>query len=157
MIESLPAILDSMLKARSLAGDWANWRRRSHANAAKLIDELRKNLRFCTLVLEDNVEVGKALSILSTKEYDRLLSDDPHFKSLTPRKIRRFKSLEGTDLAAWQGKPAGDLVDSIYDKIKELQDYYAMLGDDPNTKRRWRVRVANIRKRILLLLRNARS
>ena len=155
MIETLPAVLESMLKAKSLAGDWARWRRRSHANAAVLIDELRNNLRFCNLVLEDDVDIGKALSILSTREFDRLRGEDPSFKSLSPRKIRRYKSLEGTDLAAWQGRFAGDLVENIYHKIKDLQVYYSMLGDDTN--RRWRIRVANIRKRILLLLRNSKS
>ena len=109
---------------------------------------LRNNLRFCNLVLEDNVDIGKALSILSTKEFDRLRGEDPSFKSLSPRKIRRYKSLEGTDLAAWQGRLTGDLVENIYHKIKDLQVYYGMLGNAAN--RRWRIRVANIRKRILL-------
>lgn len=155
MIESTPTILESLLKAKSLAGWWANWRRRSSSNAALLIDELKNNLRFCMLVLEDDVEIGEALDILSTEQYDRLLREDPAFSALSPRKIRDFKSLENTDLASWRGKPTGELVNSVYDKIKDIKVYYPRQND--TQKRRWRVRVINLRKRILLLLRNSKS
>lgn len=151
----MPKILESLLKAKSLAGLWASWRKRSSSNAALLIDELKNNLRFCMLVLEDDVDIGEALDILSTRQYDRLLREDPSFSALSPRRIRDFKSLENTDLAAWRGKPTGELVNSVYDKIKDLKVYYPRQND--SQKRRWRVRVINLRKRILLLLRNSKT
>jgi hypothetical protein len=155
MIESIPAVLESLLKARSLAGLWANWRKNSSGNAALLVEELRDNLRFCTLVLEDGVDISAALEVLSTKQYDRLLGEDPGFKSLTPRKLGRFKSLENTDLEAWQGRPTVDLVKNVYGKIKDVQVLYPRTRG--SKQRRWHVRVANIRKKILLLLRNSKA
>lgn len=155
MIESVPAVLESLLKAKSLAGLWASWRKKSSGNAAQLVEELRDNLRFCTLVLEDGVEIDAALDVLSTKHYDRLLGEDPGFKSLGPNRIRRFKSLEHTDLASWQGKPTGDLVKNVYGKIKDVKVLYPR--SKGGKQRRWHVRVANIRKKILLLLRNSKT
>lgn len=154
VIESTPTILESLLKAKSLADLWAGWRKRSSGNALLLIDELKNNLRFCTLVLQDEVEIGKAIDVLSTKHYDRLLAEDPGFGSLSPRKIQNFKSLEKTDLAAWRGKPTSELVHSVYDKIKDIQVLYPRQSG--KQQRRWRVRVINLRKRILLLLRNSK-
>ncbi len=155
LIESVPNILESLLKANSLARYWSEWRRRSSGNAALLVDELKNNLRFCKLVLEDGADIGATLDVLSTAHYDRLLGEDPQFRALKPRRIRDFRSLANTDLAAWRGRPTADLVNSVYDKIKDLRTMYPRQND--SQKRRWRVRVINLRKRILLLLRNAQA
>ena len=155
MIETVPSILQSLLTSASLKKAWTAWRRRAKGNAKLLIGELENNLRFCNLVLDDGLEVGEALHVISSKQYERLAGEDPDLKSLYPRKIRNFGIKDDTKLAAWQGRRTVDLVDNIYHKLEDIKVYY------PNPKsrrnRRWSIRVRNIRNKILLLLKNARS
>lgn len=155
MIEAIPVVLQAVASGAKATSAWQKWRTQSKGNAKRLIRELQGNLRFCTLVLKDGLQVGEAMHVLSTDEYDRLSGDDPELKSLRPRKIRNLGISDDKILAAWQGRTTVSLVDSIYDKIEDIKAFY------PNPKSRknyrWKVRVANIRDRILLLLANARA
>ena len=152
MIESVPVFLQAVASGAKAATAWQKWRTQSKGNAKRLIRELQANLRFCTLVLDDGLDVGEALHILSTDEYDRLAGEDPELKSLRPRKIRNLGITEDKTLAAWQGKATVSLVDSVYDKIEDIKAFYPHPKSRKN--RRWKIRVANIRNRILLLLEN---
>ena len=155
MIESIPIILQAVSTGAGAKSAWTKWRTQSKGNAKKLIRELQNNLRFCTLVLDDGLDVGEAIHVLSTEQYDRLAGEDPDLKSLRPAKIRDLGIKDDKNLAAWQGRPTVSLVDNIYEKIEDIKVFF------PNPKsrknRRWPVRVANIRNRILMLLENARS
>lgn len=153
MLESAPVFLQALKTGAELKGAWSKWRAQSHGKAKLLIAELRNNLRFCTLVLDDELDIGEAMHVLSTQHYDRLAGEDPDLKSLSPRKIKNLGVADDAKLASWQGRRTVELVDNIYEKIKDIQVFY------PNPKsrknRRWSVRVINIRNRILLLLANA--
>lgn len=152
MIESLPGILKTILEAATAAEFWKKLSRDTTGDASVLIDEIKNNLRFCRLVLEDHETIDDSIDVLSTAEFDRLRRSGFKFKALSSRKIRKHKSLENTDLAYWQGKTTRELVVSIYDKIKDIQILYPRAKH--STKRRWNVRVINIQKRILLLLKH---
>ena len=155
MLESIPVILQTVATGAAAKRAWSKWRTQSRGNAKQLIGELQNNLRFCVLVLDDGLDVGEAIHVLSTEHYDRLAGEDPDLKSLSPRKIRNLRLKDDANLASWQGRRTVELVDNIYEKIADIKVFY------PNPKsrknRRWRIRVANIRNRILLLLENARS
>ena len=153
MIESIPVILQAVASGAKATTAWQKWRTQSKGNAKKLIRELQGNLRFCNLVLSDGLTIGEAMHVLSTQEYDRLAGEDPELRSLRPRKIRDLKIRDDKNLAYWQGKTTVSLVDSIYDKIEDIRAYYPHPKSRKN--RRWNLRVANIRNRILLLLANA--
>ena len=155
MIESLPAILQAVASGTKATTAWQKWRTQSKGNAKKLIRELQGNLRFCNLVLSDGLTIGEAMHVLSTKEYDRLAGEDPELRSLRPRKIRNLRIKDDKQLAYWQGKTTVSLVDSVYDKIEDIKAYYPHPKSRKN--RRWNLRVANIRNRILLLLASAGS
>ena len=65
------------------------------------------------------------LSVISLqKEYDRLCKSGFNFNNLKRNKIPKYKSLEGTNLSAWQGKETEKLVSNIYDKIKDIKIKY---------------------------------
>ena len=153
MIESVPTILQAVASGAKATTAWQKWRTQSKGNAKKLIRELQGNLRFCNLVLSDGLTIGEAMRVLSTKEYDRLAGEDPDLRSLRPRNIRNLRIKDNKSLAYWQGKSTVSLVDSIYDKIEDIKAYYPHPKSRKN--RRWNVRVANIRNRILMLLANA--
>jgi len=152
MLDSLPALLRSLAPAANALSVLADLRRRSRGDARALLEELKQNLRFCVLVTEEGASVDEALPLITTGEYDRLNGAGFDFNALQRRPIGRHRSLAGTDLASWQGKETAELVVSIYDKLKDIRAVY------PRSSRRgperWRVRVANIHKRILLLLKH---
>jgi hypothetical protein len=60
-----------------------------------------------------------------------------------------------SDLESWAGKSTSALVENIYDKIKDLKTTYKYAPH--SEKRRWKVRVINIQKRILLLVNHMRD
>lgn len=155
MIDSIPVVLQVVASGAKAASAWQKLRTQSRGNAKKLILELQKNLRFCTLVLNDGLDVGEAMQTLSTEQYHRLAGEDPKLKSLRPAKIRNLGIKDDKYLAVWQGKPTVDLVDSIYEKIEDILTYYPHPKSRKN--RRWNARVTNIRNRILLLLANAKA
>ena len=155
MIETIPIVLQAVNSGAKAASAWQKWRTQSKGNAKRLIKELQGNLRFCTLVLKDGLEVSEAMHVLSTEQYDRLSSEDPDLKSVRPRKIRNLGIKDDKYLADWQGKTTVSLVDNIYDKIEDIKAFYPHPKSRKNY--RWNVRVANIRNRILLLLASARA
>ena len=155
MIDVIPVVLQAVASGAKATSAWNNWRTQSKGNAKQLIKELQGNLRFCTLVLKGGLEVGDAMRVLSTEQYDRLSREDPELKSLKPRRVRDLGIKDDKNLAHWQGKTTVSLVDSIYDKIEDIKAFYPHPKSRKNY--RWNVRVANIRNRILLLLENARA
>jgi hypothetical protein len=72
------------------------------------------------------------------------------FNSLKKQRISGDERIEKSDLASFLGKETASLVENIYDRIKELRRIYRVDKDNP--KVRWRVRIINLQKRILLLL-----
>jgi hypothetical protein len=90
------------------------------------------------------------VSELRTEEYDRLLKTNFDFNSLKKQRIFGDERIEKSDLASFLGKETASLVENIYDRIKELKRIYRVDKDNP--KVRWRVRIINLQKRILLLL-----
>lgn len=152
MFESLPAILKSLASAGAALRSFSDWRARSRGEVRVLVEELKENSRLCWLVLEEGVPLETIVPKLSTVEFDRLNRAGFDFNTLKRERIGAWKSLAGTDLASWQGKTSEALLRSIYDKIKDLQTIYPHAAGNP--ARRWRGRVWNIQKRIMLLLKH---
>jgi hypothetical protein len=129
--------------------------RKSRGESRALLFELRDNLTLLDLVAEDGVDLGEVVDKLAFVEHERLAKSGFNFNLLKRKKIARLSSLDGTDLAAWQGKRTSELIDSIYVKVRDLKMRYPHVWNNP--KYRWSVRVNNIRKRTWLLLRHLDS
>ena len=95
------------------------------------------------------------ISELKHDIYDQLSVQGFDFNSLKKGKIKSHPSLEKSDLKYFIEKSTEDLVGIIYKRIKDLKLTYKLSPDNP--KNRFLVRLANIQKRILLLLRHMRS
>jgi hypothetical protein len=117
-----------------------------------LLEELKRNATLCWLVVEREAEPATAITRLATTAYDRLLEKDFDFNRLSPRKkkLARLSRFQDSDLASFLGNDVARLVESIYDRIKEVQLVYQV--DPDNQKIDWNRRVINIHKRILLLM-----
>ena len=116
-----------------------------------LLEELKKNLTLSWLVVERESEPQKIIPQLSTKAYDRLLEKVFNFNDLSSKKkVKGNADLQDSDLSSFIGKDVANLVEGIYDRIKEMQ---LVLEVDPDNQRiDWNRRVINLHKRILLLM-----
>ena len=155
MLENIPGILKSIATAYSSLKAFSDMRAKTKGDARSLIEELKENSRLCWLILEEDVEVGKIIPQLSYSEFDRLNKAGFDFDALKRKKIRNYSELTNSDLASWAGKSTDALVENIYDKIKNLKTTYKYAPH--SEKRRWKARVINIQKRILLLVKHLRD
>jgi len=153
MTEELPAVLKGLNTTANVVERFLTWRKRNVGDARSLVEELKQNSRILWLIAEHEASLDQVVGDLSTKTYDQLLRAGFNFDSIKNRKIARYKYLDNTDLASWQGKKTSELIASIYDKIKDIRTLYPHAKS--SKKLRWRVRVLNVQKRISLLLRHA--
>ena len=115
-----------------------------------LLEEIKENLRLCRLVVEQATVPMKIVPRLSTAKYDEILKTRFDFNHLNGRKIRSTKKLASSDLSFFIGKRTADLIENIYDRIKDLKTTYDV--DRHNTGIQWYRRIVNLRRRILLLM-----
>ena len=152
---TIPEALKSLATAGAAIRELAAWGRRAKGDARALIGELKDNMAYLDMVAEDGVPLAEVIDKLAVTEYTRLARAGFSFNALKRERISRYASLEGTDLSSWTGKETESLVESIYEKLRDLKIRYPHVAK--NGKYLWQVRVNNIRKRIWLLLRHVRD
>jgi hypothetical protein len=152
---TIPEVLRSLASAGTAIKELAAWGKRTKGDTRALIGELKDNLCYLDLAADDGVALADVIGKISTAEYERLARSGFNFNALKRGRIARYTSLAGTDLASWAGKDTETLVESIYEKLRDLKIRYPHVAK--SNKYLWQVRVNNIRKRIWLLLRHVRS
>lgn len=155
MLENIPGILKSIATTYTGLKAFTGMRAKTRGDARSLVEELKENSRLCWLVLEEEVDVGIIIPGLSHSEFDRLNKAGFDFDTLQRKKITKYNQLSNTDLASWGGKSTHALIENIYDKIKNLKITYKYAPHSET--RRWRTRILNIQKRILLLVKHVRN
>jgi hypothetical protein len=118
-----------------------------------LLEELKRDSTLSWLVVNHEVEPKKIILQLSTKAYDRLLEENYNFNNLVSSNKRTVKGgtqFEDSDLSSFIGKDVSNLVEAIYDRIKEMKVIFEVDPDDERID--WNRRVINLHKRILLLM-----
>ncbi len=155
MIEELSVIFKGLSTAKETARAITELLKGKKGDTRALIEELKRNLTLCWLVVERGTDPQKAIPELAISEYDRILKTDYKFNTLQKKKIRRSKQLEASDLAFLIGKKTEYLLINIYDKIKDLRQIYKVDRDNP--KIRWRMRFINLHIRMLLLIKHLKS
>jgi hypothetical protein len=155
MLENIPGVLKSIATTYSGLKALSDMRAKTKGDARSLLEELKGNSRLCWLIIDENVEVGEIIPQLSYTEFDRLNKAGFDFNALKRNKIRKYPQLLNSDLESWAGKSTSALVENIYDKIKDLKTTYKYAPH--SEKRRWKARVINIQKRILLLVNHMRD
>ena len=118
-----------------------------------LLEELKRDSTLSWLVVNREVEPKKVIPQLSTKAYDRLLEENYNFNDLASPSKRIVKGdarFEDSDLSSFVGKDVANLVEAIYDRIKEMKVIFEVDPDDERID--WNRRVINLHKRILLLM-----
>lgn len=152
---TLPVVLEVFAKTGNAIKGFVSWGKQTKGDARAIILEMKDNLTYLELVTIDGIDLGEVIEKMSLSEYKRLSKEGFNFNSLKRGKIKKYSSLEGTELSSWVGKDTEDLVKSIYDKIGELKIRYPHVSD--SKKYRWNARVNNIRRRIYLLLKHVQG
>lgn len=152
MVDSLTTIFQSLATAASTLQAFRNLIRGKKGDSRALLEEIKENAGLCWLVVERDTHPFKIIPELTTREYDRLLRTSYNFNTLKRGSIRMFPELRNRTLATFAGKDTSDLLENIYDKIKTLQRMHRV--DPENPRIRWRVRIINLQKRNLLLLKH---
>jgi len=155
MLENVPGILKSIATMYSGLNAFSDMRAKTRGDARSLVEELKENSRLCWLVIEEDVGVEKIIPQLSHKEFDRLNKAGFDFDVLKRKKIRKYPQVDKSDLASWSGKSTYALIENIYDKIKDLKTTYKYSSH--SEKHRWKARIINIQKRILLLVKHLKD
>jgi hypothetical protein len=153
MLESVLPILQGLITSAKAMASFDSFRKKSKGEARALIQELKENSRLCFRVVVDDVPHKEVIPLFSTAVFDRLNQEGFNFNALKRSAIPGFPEIERTDLASWPGKHTAELIENIYDKIKDLRSRHTFIPDGSLHKRR----IVNIHKRILLLLRHAKS
>ena len=154
MAIDIPAALKSLASAGSAISELSKCLKRSKGDSRALLSELKNNLTYLDMVVDDDIELRQLIDQISSDEYQRLSKNGFDFNSLKHKKISIYPSLKNTNLESWSGKSTEELIENIYDKINDLKIRYPLVADKPNY--RWKIRINNIRKRIWLLLRHVR-
>ncbi len=153
VLETISSLFSTLGTAANTAKAFQDLLKQRKGEARLLLEELKKNSTLCWLVVEREVEPVKVIPQFSVKAYDRLLEAGYNFNKLAaPRKriIQGDDRLQDSDLASFIGKDVANLVEGIYDRIKEMRLIFQI---DPNNERiDWNRRIINLHKRILLLM-----
>jgi hypothetical protein len=152
VLETISTLFSTLGSAASTTKVFKELLVSNKGEARLLLEELKKNATLSWLVVERQVEPQKIIPQLETKAYDRLLEKNFNFNDLSPKKkkVQGTASLKNSDLAPFLGRDVALLVESIYDRIKEMQTIFKV--DPGNTRIDWDRRVINLHKRILLLM-----
>lgn len=152
MLDSIKLVFDTLASAAETVKVFKGVLKGTRGDTRALLEEIKENAGLCWLVVEKQIAPEKIINALSSKEYDRLLRTDFNFNVLKRKTIPAYKEISNTELSVFGGKATETLLVNIYDKIKDLKRIYRV---DKDTKGiRWRVRVINLQKRTLLLLRH---
>ena len=157
VLDTLAALFSTLASAASSARAFSELTQSRKGDASLLLQELKKNNTLCWLVVEREVEPPKIIEKLASAVYDRLLAKGFNFNNLSPKnkKIKRVARLKDTDLSSFIDKDIAVLVESIYDRIKEMQLIYQV--DPGNERTDFNRRIINLHKRILLLMSHLRG
>jgi len=152
VLETIASLFSTLGSAASTAKAFTKLLQNRRGEARLLLEEVKKNSTLSWLVVEQSVEPQKVIPQFSTRVYDRLLEKNFNFNDLTPRKkiLQGNASLKDSDLASFIGKDVENLIEGIYDRIKELELIFQV--DPANPRIDWNRRIINIHKRILLLM-----
>lgn len=150
MIEALKDLFVSISSAAKGLQVFQKLMQGKRGESLILIEELKENLGLCWMVVARETEPFKIIPELTFKEYDQLLRQGFNFNVLYRKPIEQDEKLAQTELSHFIGQETAFLIENIYDKIKELKRIYRV--DRNNPKIRWRTRILNIHKRLLLLL-----
>ena len=127
----------------------------SKGDTRSLLEEIKHNLQICKLVVEDRVSIDDVIKEIKTDAYDQILRTRYNFNNIQRKKIAISATSEMNSLRRWNGKSTSDLIETIYDRLKEIRLSYPHNANNPG--KRWKVRFRNVYLRLLFLIKHSKS
>lgn len=155
MLETVRDLFDFATSGARIVQELTEVIKRKRGKSRLLLEELKENQDLCFMILGEDTNPMLVLPKLKADYYDRLLSEGFNFNAIKREKISHGEKLEKSDLSYLIGKTTADLIEDIYDKVKELKRRFDI--DRNNPKIQWRRRIINLYKRIILLVDHLRS
>ena len=150
MIEGITAVFKTLSTAAGTLKAFKELIKNNRGDSRALLEEIKENAGLCWLVVERGTDPLKIVPELATDEFNRIIRTEFQFNSMKRRKIKSNIFLEQPGLSSFKGKNTEYLIENIYDRIKELKRIYRV--DKNNQRIRWKTRIFNLQKRILLLI-----
>lgn len=155
MLDSIRKIFDFASSGLAVSEELLTLVKASRGRKRVLFEELKANQDLCVMVLEEGTEPMKIIPELSTAQYDALSRGGFNFDSIKRARIAGNLNLRQSDLGSFIGKSTSELIEDIYDKVKELERRHRLDKDNPRID--WRRRIINVYKRMVLLVDHLRA
>ena len=84
----IPGALKSLASAGSAISELSRWLKRSKGDSRGLLNELKNNLTYLDMVVNDEIPIHKIIDQIKTDEYMRLSLEGFDFNSLKNKKIQ---------------------------------------------------------------------
>jgi hypothetical protein len=148
-------ILESIFRIPDLLKFLEDLIKRSRGTKRALLIELRGNIQLVDLYIEGEPPIDEIITRLETRHMESALESGFNFNTLKKGGLRQSAAGDVSQFAAYVGWSTEDLFSSIYLKIIELQRIVQIDTHNPNYRKS--VRLHNIGKLMLLLLKHIRS
>ena len=129
--------------------------KRARGRKRSLLLELRRNVGLIGLYTEGESPIDSVIAKLETKHLEAALESNFNFNSLKAGKVKKSTARGIPQYKRYVGWTTEQLFSSIYLRIKELQTIVEI--DTYNKRYRKSVRLLNIHRLMILLLKHIRS
>ena len=152
---SFSSFLSGLSTTASIAKTFQSLLKNTRGTQRAVLLELQKNINLLTLFIDDESKLKTIIARLDVSEYEKAVKSEFKFNVLkktriNPRLVTGIRSLQS--YAGWQTE---QLFENIYLKIHQIKSINDI---DPNNKKfRISVRLKNLHRLMILLLKHIKS
>ena len=139
----------------SVASTFQSLLKNTRGTQRALLLELQKNINLLNLFADDSSKLETIIKRLDTREYEKAVKTDFNFKDLKKTKVSGRLVLDIKSLQPYAGWQTEQLFENIYLKTHQLKSIIEI--DPKNTGFRLGVRLKNLHKIMILLLKHIKS
>jgi hypothetical protein len=151
----LSAFLSGLSSAASVAKTLQSLLKNSRGVKRALLLELQKNLNLLYLFLGDESKLAIVINKLEVRVYEEAVQSDFNFNEIKKGKLSPRLVGDSRQLQPYVGWSTEQLFENIYLKIHQLKSINEI--DPGNIKFRVSVRLRNLHKMMLLLVKHVKS
>ena len=139
----------------SVASTFQSLLKNTRGTQRALLLELQTNINLLNLFIDDTARTTTIIKKLNVTEYEKAVKSDFNFKDLKKTRVSGRLVLNVKSLQTYAGWQTEQLFENIYLKIHQLK---SIIEIDPENKNfRLSVRLKNLHKRMILLLKHIKA
>lgn len=152
---SFNAFLSGLSTTASIAKTFQSLLKNTRGTQRALLLELQTNINLLTLFSDDESKLAAVVRKLDVSEYEKAVKSDFNFAVLKKGKITSRLAMDIKSLQSYVGWQTEQLFENIYLKIHQVKSIIEI--DPDNNRFRLSVRLKNLHKLMILLLRHIKS